>query len=75
MTLALATWRGFPWRKVPAYIFAQLMGGIFGAALVYANYYHAINLFEGGSRRTLATAGFFGTYAVCILSFFHLPIK
>ncbi len=42
------------------------MGGIFGAALVYANYYHAINVYEGGHYRTLATAGFFGTYAVSL---------
>ncbi|KAK0498802.1 putative aquaporin 6 [Armillaria luteobubalina] len=64
VTLAMATWRGFPWKKVPGYIFAQLMGGIFGAALVYANYYHAINVYEGGHFRTLSTAGFFGTYAL-----------
>ncbi|KAG6860167.1 hypothetical protein C0995_014839 [Termitomyces sp. Mi166 len=64
VTLALATWRGFPWRKVPAYIFAQLMGGLVGAALVYANYFHAIDIFEGGKGvRTLKTAGLFSTYA------------
>lgn len=65
MTIALATWRDFPWRKVPGYVFAQVMGGLAGAALVYANYYHAINIFEGGSGvRTLNTAGLFSTYAV-----------
>jgi aquaglyceroporin related protein len=64
VTLASATWRGFPWKKVPIYIFAQLMGGIVGAALVYANYFHAIDLFEGGRNvRTLKTAGLFATYA------------
>ncbi|KAG5337030.1 hypothetical protein C0989_011118 [Termitomyces sp. Mn162] len=47
ITLAFATWRGFPWKKVPAYIFAQVMGGLVGAALVYANYFHAIDIFEG----------------------------
>ncbi|GAW03358.1 aquaporin 4 [Lentinula edodes] len=41
----------------------QLLGGFIGAALIYANYYHAINIFEGGSGvRTLLTAGNFGTY-------------
>ncbi|KAK0491902.1 aquaporin-like protein [Armillaria luteobubalina] len=69
VTLAMATWQGFKWKKVlviqkQAYILAQLMGGIFGAALVYANYYHAINVYEGGHFRTLSTAGFFGTYAL-----------
>lgn len=48
-----------------AYIFAQLMGGIVGAALVYRNYIHAIDIFEGGHNiRTRATAGLFATYAV-----------
>ncbi|KAJ7079819.1 putative aquaporin 4 [Mycena belliarum] len=65
VTVMLATYRGFPWKKVPGYIAAQTLGGLVGAALVYANYYHAINIFEGGSEvRTLATAGLFSTYAL-----------
>lgn len=65
VTLALATWRQFPWKKVPVYILAQLLGGLVGAALVYANYFHAIDLFEGGKGvRTLKTAGLFSTYAL-----------
>lgn len=45
------------------------MGGIVGAALVYANYYHAINIYEGGTGvRTLKTAGLFATYAVSFCS-------
>ncbi|KAL0579421.1 hypothetical protein V5O48_002592 [Marasmius crinis-equi] len=64
VTLSLAIFRGFPWRKVPIYIIAQLLGGIVGAAIVYANYFHAIDIVEGGRGvRTLATAGFFGTFA------------
>ncbi|PPR03511.1 hypothetical protein CVT24_006999 [Panaeolus cyanescens] len=69
ITIAFATFRGFPWRKVPIYIFAQLMGGIVGAAIVYANYFHAINIFEGGRDvRTLATASLFSTYAADYLT-------
>ncbi|TFK40870.1 aquaporin-like protein [Crucibulum laeve] len=65
VTLALATYRGFPWRKVPGYIFAQLLGGIVGAALIYANYFHALDIFEGGPGvRTLKTANLFSTYAL-----------
>ncbi|KAF5325222.1 hypothetical protein D9619_009710 [Psilocybe cf. subviscida] len=65
VTLAMATWRGFPWRKVPGYIFAQVLGGLAGAAMVYGNYLNAIDIFEGGhSIRTRATAGLFATYAV-----------
>ncbi|KAJ7033187.1 aquaporin-like protein [Mycena alexandri] len=63
VTLAMATWRGFPWKKVPAFIFAQTLGGFIGAALVYANYFHAIDIFEGTDIRTMKTAGVFGAYA------------
>ncbi|KAF9564077.1 aquaporin [Agrocybe pediades] len=69
VTLALATWRGFSWRKVPAFIFAQLMGGIVGAAIVYGNYKSAIDIFEGGAGvRTLATAGLFSSFALDYMS-------
>ncbi|KAF8195403.1 aquaporin [Pholiota molesta] len=64
VTIALATFRGFPWKKVPIYIAAQLLGGIVGAACIYANYFHAIDLFEGQGVRTLSTAGLFSTYAL-----------
>jgi len=41
------------------------MGAFVGAALVYANYFHAITLFEGGrSVRTLSTASLFSTYTL-----------
>lgn len=69
ITLAFATWRGFPWRKVPGYIFAQVLGGIFGAAVVYGNYVRAIGIFEGGPHiRTRATASLFATYSLDYLS-------
>jgi glycerol uptake facilitator-like aquaporin len=49
------------------YILAQVSGGVIGAALVYANYIHAINVFEGGHHiRTQATASLFATYAVSL---------
>lgn len=41
------------------------MGGLVGAALVYANYFHALDIYEGGRGvRTLGTASLFSTYAV-----------
>ncbi|GJE99849.1 aquaporin [Phanerochaete sordida] len=65
VTIALATFRDFPWRKVPGYIFAQVMGGLCGAGIIYANYIHAIDLVEGGRhiRTVPGTAGLFSTYA------------
>ncbi|XP_006462206.1 hypothetical protein AGABI2DRAFT_137001 [Agaricus bisporus var. bisporus H97] len=63
VTLAMATWRGFSWKKVPFYILAQILGAIVGGAIVYGNYVHAISLVEGGSTvRTMKTAGLFGTF-------------
>jgi glycerol uptake facilitator protein len=38
VTFALAARGHFSWRDVPAYVIAQLAGGILGAALVYAAY-------------------------------------
>lgn len=69
VTISLATFRGFPWRKVPVYILSQLLGGIVGAAIVYANYHSAIDLFEGGHgvRTVPGTASLFGTYAVRVI--------
>ncbi|KAM5541380.1 hypothetical protein V8D89_004934 [Ganoderma adspersum] len=68
VTIAMATFRPkeFPWRKVPGYIFAQVMGGLCGAGIVYANYIHAIDLVEGGRhiRTVPGTASLFATYAL-----------
>ncbi|KAF8530054.1 major intrinsic protein superfamily membrane channel protein [Hysterangium stoloniferum] len=70
ITLALAVFRGFPWKKVPIYMFAQLMGAICGAAIVYANYFHAIDIFEGerGVRTVPGTASLFATYPLDYLT-------
>jgi glycerol uptake facilitator protein len=38
ISLALAVFRDFPWRKVLPYSLAQVAGAFFGAALVYVNY-------------------------------------
>jgi aquaglyceroporin related protein, other eukaryote len=66
VTIALAAFRDFPWRKVPVFVFAQVMGGLCGAGIIYANYIHAIDLVEGGRhvRTVPGTASLFSTYAV-----------
>jgi len=38
VTIALATIGSFPWREVPAYIAAQMLGAIAGAVLVWLTY-------------------------------------
>ncbi|KHN96572.1 aquaglyceroporin [Metarhizium album ARSEF 1941] len=67
VTLANCVYRGHPWRKFPVYAFAQLLGAMTGAAIIYGNYRSAIDAFEGGTGlRTVsgpnATAGIFCTY-------------
>jgi glycerol uptake facilitator-like aquaporin len=39
VTICLAIWQGFPWRKVPYYIFAQIFGS-FLAGLLLVGQYH-----------------------------------
>lgn len=43
VTLAQAMRRGFPWRKVPSYWVAQVLGALVGAAIVWFNYRSAID--------------------------------
>ena len=67
VTLSFCVFRGHPWRKFPAYFMGQLMGAMAGAFIVYGNYMHAIDNFEGGPGiRTVlgetASAGIFCTY-------------
>ena len=47
VTTALAVFRGFPWRKVPGYFLAQLLGAMVGSIFIQANYKNLIDQFEG----------------------------
>jgi hypothetical protein len=65
VTLSMAVFGRFPWRKVPGYVLGQLIGAWLGAIIVFANYFHAINIFEGQKgKRTLSTGSLFATYAL-----------
>ena len=73
VTLALAAFRGFPWRKVPTYVLAQTAGAFAGAAVTYLTYREAFAAFDGGVRQVAgekATAGIFATYPQPFLSAF-----
>src|SRR5258708_14975347 len=59
VTLALAVFRGFPWRKVLPYSIAQTAGAFTAAALVYWNYLPA---FRQTDPQLDHTAGVFTTF-------------
>ena len=58
VTLALALFRGFPWRKVVPYTLAQTLGAFAGAAVVFWNYRLAFASFDPMLEKT---AGIFTT--------------
>ena len=68
VTLAFAARRGFPWRKVPGYIAAQLVGAFLGALLVYIVYKGAIDSYERahhivrGQPNSVTTYSIFATF-------------
>jgi len=59
VTLALALFRGFPWRKVIPYSVAQTAGAFAGAALVFFNYREQ---FLKADPQLERTAGIFTTF-------------
>ncbi|EDV29452.1 uncharacterized protein TRIADDRAFT_51804 [Trichoplax adhaerens] len=72
MTIALAVYKKFPWRKVPMYITAQMLGSFIASAVCHAIYIEGINAYDGGVRQTPphvnATAQIWATYPQPYLS-------
>jgi glycerol uptake facilitator protein len=64
VTLAFASRRGFPWRKVPSYIAAQLVGAFLGALLVYVVYKGAIDSYERANHITRGDPGSVPTFSI-----------
>ncbi|GAA5835411.1 hypothetical protein JCM9279_004533 [Rhodotorula babjevae] len=46
VTVTLAIFRGFPWKMVPRYIVAQVLGAFCGALIIYGNYRRAIREYD-----------------------------
>src|SRR5919198_5709906 len=64
VTLAFAARRGFPWRKVPGYVAAQLVGAFLGALLVYIVYKGAIDSYERANHITRGDPSSIPTYSI-----------
>ena len=68
VTLNLAYWQGFPWKKVPHFIFSQIFGAFMAGLIMMGQYNEQINqlekaslaagkgyVFNGGPASTLVT--------------------
>lgn len=59
VTIAMAIYRDFPWRKVAPYILVQTLAAFCSAAVVYWNYHPAFLAFDPNLEKT---AGIFTTF-------------
>lgn len=64
VTLGFAVRRGFPWRKVPTYWAAQLLGAFVAGLLVYLNYKSAIASYEHAQHITRGASKSVNSYAI-----------
>lgn len=62
VTLALAVYRQFSWKKVIPYFGAQIAGGFIGAGITYALYSPVINYFNAAHNLTRAAGGSAGVF-------------
>ena len=62
VTLALAMYRKFSWKKVIPYCIAQTIGAVVGAAIVYALFVPVINHFNEVNHITRAAGGAAGVF-------------
>lgn len=50
ITICFAIWQGFPWRKVPHYIFSQIFGAFIAGLLMMGMYHQQLSEFENSLR-------------------------
>lgn len=49
ITICFAFWQGFPWKKVPYYIFAQIFGSFMAGLVLMGQYHEQIAAFTAQS--------------------------
>ncbi|ORX66170.1 aquaporin-like protein [Linderina pennispora] len=62
LTVSLAVFGHYPWRRVPGMVFAQILGGFVAAFFTWIFYFPIWDMYDGGHRQSLgpkATAGIF----------------
>lgn len=69
ITLCFAIWQGFPWRKVPYYIFAQIFGAFMAGLVLVGQYYPEMKLLEAEIIATGASANSLGGPGSILCSF------
>ncbi|KAJ2158480.1 aquaporin-like protein [Coemansia sp. RSA 552] len=66
VTFANAVFGKFSWRKVPGFMFAQVLGAFVAAATLYGIFKDQFDVFDGGERQLMGdqgTGGIWCTYA------------
>ncbi|GME35596.1 aquaporin-like protein [Neofusicoccum parvum] len=49
ITICFAIWQGFPWKKVPMYIFAQVFGAFMAGLILMGQYHEQISAYTAAS--------------------------
>jgi glycerol uptake facilitator-like aquaporin len=69
ITLCFAIWQGFPWRKVPHYIFSQIFGAFIAGLLLMGCYWPEIQAAKALDLKTYGTTAFNGGVASILCTF------
>ena len=69
ITICFATWQGFPWKKVPYYIFAQVFGAFIAGLMLMGQYHEQITAFAAETTAAGLGTVFNGGPASILCSF------
>lgn len=69
ITICFATWQGFPWKKVPYYIFAQIFGAFIAGLLMVGQYWQELSAYAELTRAAGKGVVFNGGPASTLCSF------
>jgi len=69
ITISFAVWQGFPWKKVPHYIFSQILGSFIAGLVLMGCYWPEISALRDANVAAHGTAVFNGGAASILCSF------